>query len=93
MGKLVFGILDSDFVKDVSFSKFTDEILLVEADGMIDILYEKEGSYLQGKDDKANEDIFGMAREGLSVEAIARVVKYPVDEVKTILAKAEGIAR
>lgn len=30
---------------------YTDETLLNEVDGMTDLLYEKQGSYLQGKQD------------------------------------------
>ena len=40
--------LDSDFIKDVSLKGYTDETLLNEVDGMTDLLYEKQGSYLQG---------------------------------------------
>lgn len=32
---------------------YTDETLLNEVDGMTDILYEKQGSYLQGQQDLA----------------------------------------
>ena len=35
---------------------YTDETLLNEVDGMTDILYEKQGSYLQGKEDRGLED-------------------------------------
>lgn len=34
---------------------YTDETLLNEVDGMTDMLYEKQGSYLQGGEDKARE--------------------------------------
>ena len=44
-------LLDKDFAHDVSFKEFTDEILLNEVDGMTDMLYEKQGSYLQGQED------------------------------------------
>ena len=44
-------LLDKDFVKDVSFGSYTDEILLNEVDGMTDMLYEKQGSYMQGQED------------------------------------------
>ena len=40
-----------DFAKDVSLKGYTDEILLNEVDGMTDLLYEKQGSYLQGKEE------------------------------------------
>ena len=48
-------LLDKEFAKDVSFKQFTDEILLNEVDGMTDMLYEKQGSYLQGKEDGRKE--------------------------------------
>jgi hypothetical protein len=41
-------LLDKDFIKDVSFGSYTDEILLNEVDGMTDILYEKQGSKIDG---------------------------------------------
>ena len=49
-------LLDKEFAKDVSLKGYTDEILLNEVDGMTDILYEKQGSYLQGKEDRGLED-------------------------------------
>ena len=42
-------LLDKDFAKDVNFKGYTDELLLLEVDNMTDMLYEKQGSYLQGK--------------------------------------------
>ncbi|MBR3070945.1 MAG: hypothetical protein IKG78_03770 [Fibrobacter sp.] len=50
-----------------------DETLLNEVDGMTDMLYEKQGSYLQAKIDDAQ----AMLAEGLSVEMISRVTKLP----------------
>lgn len=49
------GLLDREFANDVSFSSYTNDVFLLEADGMTDLAYEKEGSYLQGKAD--GEDI------------------------------------
>ena len=46
-------LLDKEFAKDVSLKGYTDETLLNEVDGMTDILYEKQGSYLQGQQDLA----------------------------------------
>ena len=40
---------------------------------MTDLLYEKQGSYLQAKVD----DTIAMLAEGLSVEMISRVTKLP----------------
>jgi hypothetical protein len=48
-------LLDKEFAKDVSLKGYTDETLLNEVDGMTDILYEKQGSYLQGKADDRKE--------------------------------------
>ena len=48
-------LLDKDFANDVSFKGYTDETLLNEVDGMTDMLYEKQGSYLQGKQDQTIE--------------------------------------
>ena len=41
-------LLDKDFAKDVSLTGYTDETLLNEVDGMTDLLYEKQGSKLEG---------------------------------------------
>ena len=62
-------LLDKDFAKDVSLKGYTDETLLNEVDGMTDMLYEKQGSYLQAKIDDAQ----AMLAEGLSVEMISRI--------------------
>ena len=42
-------LLDKDFAKDVSLNGYTDETLLNEVDGMTNLLYEKQGSRLEGK--------------------------------------------
>ena len=57
---------------------------------MTDMLYEKQGSYLQGVRETKQEDILGMHKEGLSAEAIARVVKYPIEDVQKILSVADS---
>ena len=44
---------------------------------MTDLLYEKQGAYLQGKDDERNEVATAMLVEGFSVEMISRVTKLP----------------
>ena len=44
---------------------------------MIDLLYERQGAYLQGKDDERNEVAKAMLAEGLPVEMISRVTKLP----------------
>ena len=70
-------LLDKDFAKDVSLKGYTDETLLNELDGMTDMLYEKQGSYLQAKIDDAQ----AMLAEGLSVEMISRITKLSEREV------------
>ena len=70
-------LLDKDFAKDVSLEGYTDETLLNEVDGMTNILYEKQGSYLQAKEDVAQE----MLAEGDPVEKIVRVTKLSEEKV------------
>jgi len=70
-------LLDKDFMKDVSLVGYTDETLLNEVDGMTNIIYEKQGSYLQAKEDVA----LAMLAEGDSVDKIVRVTKLPKQEV------------
>lgn len=82
-------LLDKDFAKDVSLKGYTDETLLNEVDGMTDLLYEKQGSYQQGKEDVAK----AMLIEGDSVEKIVRVTKISKDrilELQAIVSKADG---
>ena len=69
--------LDKFFAKDVSLKGYTDETLLNEVDGMTDMLYEKQGAYLQAKIDDAQ----AMLAEGLSVEMISRITKLSEREV------------
>ena len=80
-------LLDKDFAKDVSFKGYTDETLLNEVDGMTDMLYEKQGSYLQGKDDERNEVAIAMLAEGDSIEKIARVTKLSENDVRKLQAE------
>ena len=70
-------LLDKDFAKDVSLKGYTDETLLNEVDGMTDMLYEKQGSYLQAKIDDAQ----AMLAEGDSVEKISRITKLSEREI------------
>ncbi len=79
-------LLDKDFVKDVSLEEYTDETLLNEVDGMTNILYEKQGSYLQGQEDMVK----AMLAEGVSVDIVMRVSKF--SEKKILKLQAE-IAR
>jgi len=79
-------LLDKDFANDVSFKGYTDEILLNEVDGLTDLLYEKQGSYLEAKEDDAK----AMLAEGDSVEKIARVTKLSENRIRELQA---GLAR
>ncbi len=54
---------------------------------MMDILYEKQGSYLQGKDGERNEIAIAMLAEGDSIEKIARVTKLSENDVRKLQAK------
>ena len=74
-------LLDKDFMKDVSLVGYTDETLLNEVDGMTNIIYEKQGSYLQGGEDKANEIALAMLARNYSVDDIAAITKLPKQEV------------
>ena len=57
---------------------------------MTDMLYEKQGSYLQGKDDERNEVATAMLSEGLSVDIISRVTKLSENKIRELQA---GLAR
>ena len=78
-------LLDKDFVKDVSLTGYTDETLLNEVDGMTNILYEKQGSYLQAKEDVAK----AMLAYGDSVEKIVLITKLSKDQVLKLKAEVE----
>ena len=54
---------------------------------MTDMLYEKQGSYLQGKDDERNEVAIAMLGEGLSVDIISRVTKLSENDVRKLQAE------
>lgn len=82
-------LLDKDFAKDVSLKGYTDEIFLNEVDGMRDILYEKQGSYLQAKED----DALAMLAEDFPIDTIIRVTKLPKEKILKLKAQAaKGIA-
>ena len=79
-------LLDKDFAKDVSLEGYTDETLLNEVDGMTDMLYEKQGSYLQAKED----DAIAMLARNYSVDdivAITKLSKEKVLKLKTLASK------
>ena len=50
---------------------------------MIDMLYEKQGSYLEAKEDDAK----AMLAEGDSIEKIARVTKLSEEKVRKLQAE------
>lgn len=81
-------LLDEDFAKDVSFVGYTDELLLLEVDNMTDMLYEKQGSYLQGKaegaDAKNKELAKGFRDDGFPLEAIAKRTGLTPEEIKAL---------
>ena len=52
---------------------------------MTDLLYEKQGSYLQAKVD----DTIAMLAEGLSVEMISRVTKLPESSILKLKTQLE----
>ena len=70
-------LLDKDFAKDVSLEGYTDEIFLNEVDGMMDVLYEKQGSYLQAKED----DALAMLARNYSIDDIVAITKLPKEKV------------
>ena len=75
-------LLDKDFIKDVSLTGYTDEILLNEVDGMTDLLYERQGAYAQGHDDAHKEDAQLMVDAGiLTPEKAAELFKVPKKEI------------
>ncbi|WP_407440894.1 PD-(D/E)XK nuclease family transposase [Fibrobacter sp.] len=89
-------LLDEDFVKDVDFKGYTDELLLLEVDNMTDMLYEKQGSYLQGKaegreeghaegaDAKNKELAKGFRDDGFPLEAIAKRTGLSPEEIQAL---------
>lgn len=81
-------LLDEDFAKDVSFVGYTDELLLLEVDNMTDMLYEKQGSYLQGKaegaDAKNKELAKGFRDDGIPLEIISKRTGLTPEEIKAL---------
>ncbi len=75
-------LLDEDFAKDVNFRRYTDELLLLEVDNMTDMLYEKQGSYLQGvKETKESIAKAMLALGKLTISEIAQASKLTESEV------------
>ena len=81
-------LLDEDFAKDVSFVGYTDELLLLEVDNMTDMLYEKQGSYLQGKEEGAdakNKELAkGFRDDGIPLEIISKRTGLTPEEIKAL---------
>ncbi|WP_290939828.1 hypothetical protein [Fibrobacter sp.] len=51
------------------------------------MLYEKQGSYLQGKEDERDEIAVAMLAEGDSIKKIARVTKLSENDVRKLQAE------
>ena len=93
-------LLDKDFAKDVNFKGYTDELLLLEVDNMTDMLYEKQGSYLQGKREGREEGLKKGKEEGVSetkldiAKAMLALGKLSVAEIAQAakLSEAEVLA-
>ena len=75
-------------MSNLTKEEFANETLLNEVDGMTDMLYEKQGSYLQAKIDDAQ----AMLAEGLSVEMISRITKLSEREVLKLKKELEETA-
>ena len=71
-------LLDKDFIKDVSLAGYTDETLLNEVDGMTNLLYEKQGSKLEGKIETA-KILFKAGK--LTVEDAVKLLHISKEEV------------
>lgn len=81
-------LLDEDFAKDVSFVGYTDELLLLEVDNMTDMLYEKQGSYLQGKEEGADAKNKELAKafrdDGVPLEIISKRTGLTLEEIQAL---------
>ncbi|WP_290947113.1 PD-(D/E)XK nuclease family transposase [Fibrobacter sp.] len=85
-------LLDKDFIKDVSLTGYTDETLLNEVDGMTNLLYEKQGSYLQGKGDGILESAQLMVDAGiLTAEKAAELFKIRKEDLLSKKSKTAEI--
>lgn len=69
----------------ISRSICNEGTLLNEIDGMIDLLYERQGAYLEAQVDVAT----AMLAEGLSVEMISRVTKLPESTILKLKTQLE----
>jgi predicted transposase/invertase (TIGR01784 family) len=76
-------LLDKEFANDVSLKGYTDETLLNEVDGMTDMLYEKQGSYLQGKE----EDAIAMLVRNYPINEIADITKLSKEAILKLKAQ------
>ena len=56
---------------------------------MIDLLYEKQGSYLQGREEERIENAKGMLAYGDSVEKIVQITKLSEKNVLQLKAEVE----
>jgi predicted transposase/invertase (TIGR01784 family) len=79
-------------VKDVSLKGYSDELLLNEVDEMTNIAYEKESSYLEGKDDGIKQGIEQNKREmakslkeqGFPISAIEKASGLSEEEIRSL---------
>ena len=76
-------LFDKEFANDVSLKGYTDETLLNEVDGMTDMLYEKQGSYLQGKE----EDAIAMLVRNYPINEIADITKLSKEAILKLKAQ------
>ena len=81
-------LLDKDFAKDVSLEGYTDETLLNEVDGMTDMLYEKQGSYIQGGEDKAIEIALAMLADNEPIDKVVKYSKLPKEKILKLKTRA-----
>lgn len=61
---------------------YTDEILLNEVDGMTNILYEKQSSFLEGQDAKALEVAHNLYNKGVANDIIAETTGVPIRNIR-----------
>ncbi len=90
------GLLDKDFAKDVSLKGYSDELLLNEVDEMTNIAYEKESSYLEGKDDGIKQGIEqgieqnkremakSLKEQGFPISAIEKASGLSEEEIRSL---------
>ncbi len=83
-------------MKDVSLKGYSDELLLNEVDEMTNIAYEKESSYLEGKDDGIKQGIEqgieqnkremakSLKEQGFPISAIEKASGLSEEEIRSL---------